>query len=54
MARPRLGMAAKNQPATVRITESEKRALTRAFGSPSKGLRHLIDAWKDKQKGLEK
>lgn len=50
MPRPRLGQAAKDKPITVRVTEGEKNALTRAYGSPTKGLRRLIDAWKDQTK----
>lgn len=50
MPRPRLGQAAKDHPVTVRVTEGEKKALTRAFGSPSKGLRRIIDSWKNQAK----
>lgn len=46
MARPSLGSAAKNKPATVRLTPREAADLTRIFGSPSKGLRAILDQWK--------
>lgn len=45
MGRPPLGSAAKTQPTSVRITESERKLLERIYGSPSKALRAILDAY---------
>lgn len=50
MPRPRLGQAAKDHPVTVRLTESEKNMLAKAYGSPSNGLRRILDTWKTQAK----
>lgn len=50
MGRPGIGRAAKSAIASVRLTEEEKAELTSVFGSPAKGLRALLNAWRANRK----
>jgi hypothetical protein len=44
--RPAIGQAAKDQIVSIRLTQREVNDLTRRYGSPGKGLRALLTAYK--------
>lgn len=43
MPRPSMGRSARTVAVTVKISQDEQQALRLAYGSPAKGLRHLLD-----------
>lgn len=43
MGRQPLGAAAKNNTASVRLTDEEKKELARRFGTPTRALRTFVD-----------
>ena len=46
MPRPALGQSTRSEIISVRLTKREVEDLTRAYGSPGKGLRALLTAFK--------
>lgn len=53
MGRNPLGDEGRTAKATLRITKQEEGALSRAFVTPGRGLRVLLDQWLDKQEQRE-